>query len=186
MSSVERPNDPTPVVTSFLLRQGQEGEEILLVRRSQRVRTYQGAWAGVSGYLEAGVTPLEQAYTEIREEMGLGSSSVTLVKAGPPLLVEDGDRGLRWLVHPFLFTLQSGQDLRLDWEALEMRWVKPSELGAYHTVPMLAEALAQVYPISDTESMNPMNPLNPRRAHQLPRMITDMPSSPLPPDIAMP
>jgi ADP-ribose pyrophosphatase YjhB (NUDIX family) len=110
------------------------------------VRTYQGAWAGVSGYLEAGVTPLEQAYTELREEMGLDSSSVTLVRAGEPLLVEDGDHALRWVVHPFLFTLPSGQEVQLDWEALEMRWVRPDELGAYHTVPMLAEALAQVYP----------------------------------------
>jgi 8-oxo-dGTP diphosphatase len=151
MSSVERPGDPTPVVTSFLLRQGQEGQEILLVRRSQRVRTYQGAWAGVSGYLEAGVTPLEQAYTELREEVDLDSSSVTLVKAGPPLLVEDGAQNLRWLVHPFLFTLRNQQDLRLDWEALEMRWVRPGELGAYHTVPMLAEAMAEVYPPTETD-----------------------------------
>lgn len=149
MSSVEGPSDPTSVVTSFLLRQGQDGEEILLVRRSQRVRTYQGAWAGVSGYLEAGVTPVEQAYTELREEMGLDSSSVTLVKAGTPLLVEDGAQGLHWLVHPFLFTLHSQQDLRLDWEALEMRWVRPDDLRAYYTVPMLAEALAEVYPVQD-------------------------------------
>ena len=146
MSSGEKTGDPTPVVTSFLLRQDQGSEEILLVRRSQRVRTYQGAWAGVSGYLEAGVTPLEQAYTELREETGLDSDSVTLVRAGAPLLVEDSAHDLRWLVHPFLFTLQSGKDLRLDWEALEMRWVRPDALGGYHTVPMLAEALAQVYP----------------------------------------
>jgi 8-oxo-dGTP diphosphatase len=152
MSSVEQPNDPTPVVTSFLLRQSPEGEQILLVRRSQRVRTYQGAWAGVSGYLEAGVTPLEQAYTELREETGLDSSSVTLIRAGTPLLVEDGEHDLRWLVHPFLFTLPSGQDVQLDWEAQEMRWVRTDELGAYHTVPMLAEALAQVYPIPDMHS----------------------------------
>jgi len=149
MSSVERPSDPTPVVTAFLLRQGQEGEEVLLVRRSERVRTYQGAWAGVSGYLEADVTPLEQAYTELREEMGLNSSSVTLVKTGTPLLVEDGAQGLHWLVHPFLFTLHSMQDLKLDWEAVEMRWVRPDDLRAYSTVPMLAEALAEVDPVPD-------------------------------------
>ena len=43
---------PTHVVTCFLLRRTRDGDEILLVRRSQRVRTYRGSWASVSGYVE--------------------------------------------------------------------------------------------------------------------------------------
>ena len=137
---------PTSVVTSFLLRDGPEGEEILLVRRSQRVRTYQGAWAGVSGYLEAGVTPLEQAKTELREELGLDSNAVRLLRVGSPLPVVDESQHLSWLVYPFLFALEDKRALRLDWEAVEMRWVRPGDLGTFTTVPRLAEALAEVYP----------------------------------------
>ena len=141
-------SSPTSVVTSFLLRDGPEGPEILLVKRSQRVRTYQGAWAGISGYLEAGVTPLEQAYTELREELGLDSNAIRLVRSGSPLPVDDESEHLSWLVHPFLFILEDERALRLDWEAVDMHWVRPTDLGTYTTVPRLAEALAEVYPFS--------------------------------------
>ena len=36
------------VVTCFLMHQG----KLLVLRRSAKVRTYQGKWAGVSGYIE--------------------------------------------------------------------------------------------------------------------------------------
>ncbi|MGO8951518.1 MAG: NUDIX domain-containing protein [Ktedonobacterales bacterium] len=148
--SNEKADARTSVVTSFLLRHraAPGGDEILLVRRSERVRTYQGSWAGISGYLEAGVTPLEQAYTELREELGLDRTTLHLNRAGPPLPVEDETQNLRWLVFPFLFTLNDPQVLTLDWEALEMRWVSPSDLATYTTVPKLLEALAEVYPLS--------------------------------------
>jgi 8-oxo-dGTP diphosphatase len=147
MSNTQRSDAlPTSVVTSFLLRQQPDGDEILLVRRSQRVRTYQGAWAGISGYLEAGVTPLEQAYTELHEEVGLDQGELKLVRAGSPVSVDDEAQHLTWLVYPFLFTLVDQRAPRLDWEALEMRWVKPAELARYTTVPKLQEALAEVYP----------------------------------------
>src|SRR5262249_45271451 len=94
---------PTAVVTSFLLRRSSQGDEILLQRRSGRVRTYQGAWAGVSGYLEPGVTPLEQAYTEIGEETGLARDQVALLVTGAPMPVQDTAHSLSWVVHPFLF-----------------------------------------------------------------------------------
>ncbi len=48
------------VVTCFLLRRGEGGDTLLLLRRSDRVSTYQGLWASVSGYLES-ESPLEQA-----------------------------------------------------------------------------------------------------------------------------
>jgi len=38
------------VVTSFL----EYDNKILILRRSQAVGTYQGKWAGVSGYIEEG------------------------------------------------------------------------------------------------------------------------------------
>ncbi|HEX6818483.1 MAG TPA: NUDIX domain-containing protein [Ktedonobacterales bacterium] len=137
---------PTHVVTAFLLRADRGKAEILLVRRSERVRTYRGAWAGVSGYLEPGVTPLEQAYTELREEVALPAEAVQLLREGEPLDVRDEAQGLAWVVHPFLFALPQPDRIHTDWEASEHRWVTPDELARLPTVPMLAEALARVYP----------------------------------------
>jgi ADP-ribose pyrophosphatase YjhB (NUDIX family) len=128
-----------------LLRRDRGRDEILLVRRSQKVRTYRGAWAGVSGYLEPGVTPLEQAYTELREEVALPADAVQLLREGESLAVHDAAQGLSWVVHPFLFALDAPERIKTDWEATEHRWVTPAELAQLPTVPMLAEALVRVY-----------------------------------------
>ena len=133
------------VVTCFLLRHGEDGiDEVLLLRRSGRVGTYRGRWAGVSGYLEAD-TALEQAYREMGEEVGLGGEAVRLLAEGESLVVVDEGIETRWTVHPFLFEVVRPEVLRLDWEHTESRWVRPEEVGALETAPGLAEALSRVY-----------------------------------------
>ncbi|MEO7000994.1 MAG: NUDIX pyrophosphatase [Ktedonobacterales bacterium] len=155
----KRDTTPTHVVTCFLLRQDRGRAEVLLVRRSQRVRTYRGAWGGVSGYVEPGVEPLEQAYTELREEASLTRDDVQLLQVGAALPLHDDTLDQSWVVHPFLFALHANAADRVqtDWEAVEMRWATPNEVATLPTVPKLAEALALVYPPSSqaTEGAGP-------------------------------
>ncbi len=133
------------VVTCFLLRRERGVDELLLLRRSERVGTYRGRWAGVSGHVEEGVAPLDQAYREMGEEVGLGRDGVRLLAEGEPLIVVDESIETRWTVHPFLFEMVQPDDVRLDWEHTESRWVRPEEVLALETVPGLTEALARVY-----------------------------------------
>jgi len=133
------------VVTCFLLRRARGSDKVLLLRRSGQVGTYRGRWAGVSGYVEEGVTALEQAYREMEEEVGLGRDGVRLLAEGEPLIVVDEAIDTRWTVHPFLFEVPRPEGVRLDWEHTEMRWVRPEEVSALETVPGLAEALSRVY-----------------------------------------
>lgn len=144
------PQEPTHVVTNFLLRRDTGRDEVLLVRRSQRVRTYRGAWAGVSGYVEPGITPLDQAYTELREETGLERTDVQLLRAGAPVAFDDTQLGQSWVVHPFLFSIDTPDRIRTDWEATEHDWVIPADISSYETVPKLADALAAVYPLRES------------------------------------
>lgn len=130
----------TPVVTNFLLRMDGPTPRLCLVRRSQRVGSYNARWAGISGFIEAGVSPEEQAYTEIREETGLQKSQVRLLKRGAVVEHIDEQLGRRWLVHPFLVQALEPEAIKLDWEAEEMRWVAPADLASYETVPKLLEA----------------------------------------------
>ena len=126
------------VVTCFLESEG----EILLLRRSEQVGSYQGKWAGVSGYIEK--TPDEQALVEIEEETSLVGEDVDLIKKGEPLPVEDEKMGVRWVVHPYLFHIKDRRKVRIDWEHKDTKWIAPEDLGKFETVPMLKETLARV------------------------------------------
>ena len=127
------------VITVFLTC----GGKVLVLKRSGKVGTYKGHWAGVSGYLES-VDPLKQAYVEMAEELGLGKEDVSLVRMGEPLEVFDPSLEHAWRVHPFLFVVHKPDKIRLDWENVEMRWVLPEEIVQLQTVPALKEALGRV------------------------------------------
>jgi 8-oxo-dGTP pyrophosphatase MutT (NUDIX family) len=127
------------IVTSFLRFEGR----ILLLKRSGRVSTYRGKWAAVSGGLEKGETPLARARKEIEEETGLKPRAFKIAKRGEPFSLEDRHLGIKWIIHPFLFTAKSGR-IKLDWEHTAFRWVKPEELSRYPAVPKLYEALKRL------------------------------------------
>jgi 8-oxo-dGTP diphosphatase len=145
-STADTSGEATAVVTCFVMRSLDGRDEILLAQRSQQVRTYRGAWAGISGYVEPGVTPLEQAFTELQEEAGLARDDVELLRTGEPVAFRDDAIAQNWVVHPFLFRLLRPESVRSDWEATRFQWYEPSVVAALPTVPRLAEALAQVYP----------------------------------------
>ena len=141
MFTVERSktNKFLDVVTVFLAHHS----KVLVLKRSSKVSTYKGHWAGVSGYLES-EDPLDQAYTEMAEEVGLAREDVTLLRAGKPLEIVDASQDRAWRVHPFLFGVHEPDKIRLDWENVEMRWIHPEELVGFQTVPALRETLERV------------------------------------------
>src|SRR2546429_5717096 len=141
MNSQKLPQNlrPTHVVTCILLRTDQEETRILLVRRSQKVGSYHGRWAGVSGFVEPNVTPDEQAYTEIREETGLQRDQVRMLRRGAVVEHSDAELGRHFYIHPFFFDVLTPELIQIDWEATEMRWIAPSQLPTFETVPKLPE-----------------------------------------------
>jgi nicotinamide-nucleotide amidase len=128
-----------PIVTCFI----ESENKILIVRRSGRVGTYQGQWAGISGYIENN-KPEEQALLEIKQETGLDSKDVKLINSGQTLEVLDEKLKIQWVVHPFLFYVRNQDKLKLNAENVESRWVTPEELDNFNTVPKLKETLALV------------------------------------------
>jgi len=127
------------VVTCFLESDG----KILILRRSGQVGTYQGRWAGVSGYIEK--TADEQALVEINEETGLCGEDVKLMKRGKPLVIKDEKLGVKWVVHPYLFQIKDRDKIKIDWEHKETKWIDPKDIDSYQTVPKLKETLARVF-----------------------------------------
>ncbi len=105
--------------------------------------SFQGKWAGVSGYIET--TADEQALTEIEEETSLCREDLKLLKRGEPFDFNDDEACVIWVVHPFLFQIKEPGKIRIDWEHKQIRWIDPEDIGNYETVPMLGEALARLY-----------------------------------------
>lgn len=133
--------DRTDVVTAFL--RNKQGR-VLLLRRSDDVRTYRGHWAAVSGYLET-TDPLLQAEIELREETGLSRGRQKLEKRGDPLTVDDPEGDQYWRVHPFRFRLLTDAgDITLDREHSDYEWRRPDEVGRGPTVPGLRKAWERV------------------------------------------
>ncbi|CAG8443513.1 5467_t:CDS:2 [Acaulospora colombiana] len=142
------------VVTSFLTYSEQDsplaqGDRLLLLKRSEKVNTYQHRWGGVSGGIEASdSSPLERAITEIQEETNLTSSDIELIRVGKPLTCNAEDYSTTWIIHPFLFRLNSrdiAKKVKINWEHDTFQWIRPEELSSFDAVPKIVEAFHRVY-----------------------------------------
>ncbi|MEQ8202082.1 MAG: NUDIX domain-containing protein [Syntrophomonadaceae bacterium] len=128
------------VVTCFV----ENDKQVLIVRRGARVGTYQQRWSGISGYIEPGHSPLDQAWIELEEEAGLKPGDLSLLAEGEVLVIEDEGINKRWYIHPFRFGLGERNLVRLDWENTELAWVAPETIKTYSTVPGLYDAWEKV------------------------------------------
>ena len=118
------------VATSIL----KNSDEILILKRSEKVGSFQGYWSGCSGYVEKNETPEETSLKEIREETGIEEKQLKLLVIGNVHRVEK-DTGT-WLIHPYLYETNT-KTIKLDWENDEHVWIKKEELEKYKFVPGL-------------------------------------------------
>ena len=130
----------TKIVTSFL----KNSNKILLLKRSEKVKSMKNLWAGISGIIEGGEDPLNRAKIEIFEEVGIKESEVTLLKTGKKMIIESPQyTNHQWEVYPFLFSC-SIQEIKLNWENSDSRWIEVGELDDFTTVPSLYKVLASL------------------------------------------
>jgi 8-oxo-dGTP diphosphatase len=127
-------------VTCFLEYKGQ----VLLLLRSERVRSYKGIWGGVSGRIQDIRTPLEQAKLEVKEETGVSEGDILIIKEGKVLVFDDLEAKIRKVVYPFLFQIKDPDQVTIDWEHTQCKWIKPCEMENYKTMPQLKETLLRV------------------------------------------
>lgn len=128
------------VVTAFLAHDG----KILLLKRSNKVRTYPGYWAGVSGSIkQVDESPDELVLKVIEEETGLRPRDVQFVRKGRPLRIVDGNQC--WIVYPFLYDVLNPDKIHPNWENTEKQWIEPGEITVYQTVPNLVQTLDRIY-----------------------------------------
>jgi 8-oxo-dGTP diphosphatase len=131
------------VVTCIII---DENENILILKRSDKVKTYKGCWSGISGYVEEGEKPVDTAFKEIFEETDFQRNDVELLKETTPIEFADTYNGEKynWKIYPFLFKARKKSKVQIDWEHTNYRWVRPSELGKYDTVPHLVDVVSKL------------------------------------------
>ena len=127
----------TKIVTSFI----QDEQKLLILRRSNKVKTMKGLWAGISGIIEKNETPLTRAKIEIYEETGISEDKIRLIKNAAKLRVNSPQyENHEWEIFPFLFEAKN-PDIKLNWENSEYTWITRDELKNYNTVPSLEKVL---------------------------------------------
>jgi predicted aconitase with swiveling domain len=131
--TVEIPDVRSNAVVSVVLR---NRGRILIVRRSGSVATFQGRWSVISGYLEGREDPRSRAVREVREETGM--RGIRFRAKAAPLYARD--QSAMFEVHPFLFDAPTRR-IRLDWENVEYRWIRPEEVDRFQTVPRLKDVV---------------------------------------------
>ena len=131
----------TKIVTSFL----KNSNNILLLRRSEKVKSMKNLWAGISGIIEGNEEPIKRAKIEIYEEVGIKESNIILVKEGDRILIESPQYlNHQWEVYPFLFSCTK-REIKLNWENSDSKWINMNELNNFRTVPSLDKVLARLF-----------------------------------------
>lgn len=113
------------VVAVVIKRHG----KIAILKRSRTVGHDRGRWHCVTGYLESGASPREQALQELLEETGLTDADLLDLGAGEELALQDESGGL-WTVHTFT-AVTSKRRLSLNWEHESCRWTAPSKTARF-------------------------------------------------------
>jgi len=127
----------TKIVTSFI----KDDEKLLILKRSNKVKSMKGLWAGVSGIIENDEEPLKRAKIEIFEEAGITEEKIKLIKAVEEMKVNSPQyENHEWEIFPFLFETKN-PTIKLNWENSEFKWINVDELENYETVPNLQKVL---------------------------------------------
>ena len=128
----------TNIVTSFI----KNDDKILILQRSDKVKSMKCLWAGISGIIEKrDKTPLDRAKTEIREETGINENEIELLKSIEQIKIESAQyKNHEWNIFAFLFKTKN-PEIKLNWENSEFQWIKPNEIKNYETVLELEKIL---------------------------------------------
>ena len=117
--------------------------KILLVKRSQKVGFYPGYWQGVAGFVVKGESFQKTALREIKEELGLPAKNLRYIKISKSRLCVSNNYDRRWRMRWLLFDSVKVK-IKLDWEAVDCRWIWPREIFKYKFVPYLNVGLKRL------------------------------------------
>ncbi len=134
-------SNEAPVLTVFVMYKN----KLLLLKRSNQVRTYQGKWNTVAGYLDDYHQTLkEKIHEELREETGITPQIIQNYFYGSCYQFTDNKSNKTWIVFPAKVILTKKPTITLDWEHTKYQWIKPEDISSFDTVPNLRKSLSSI------------------------------------------
>ena len=112
-------------------------DKILILKKSHDDWNYPNKWSFCSGYVKEFESAEDSVLREIKEETGLKAK---ITKRGKLFEVYDKNNGKIWIIMPFLCEVKS-ENVKLDHENVEFKWINNKEIKKYPTVPGLEKDL---------------------------------------------
>jgi ADP-ribose pyrophosphatase YjhB (NUDIX family) len=138
----------TIVVTSII----ENKNRILILKRSERVKSFRHNWAGVSGYFEKNEDILSRALIEIYEETKINKRDLILKKIlNETKIIINNEKMLT--IQPFFFSSKT-KNISLNWENSDFKWIKEDQIKNYDTVPKLTELLLDCFNLINNKICN--------------------------------
>ncbi len=131
--------DVSPTLISFL----KCGNEILILKRSEKVGTYRNRWSVIAGYLDELKPVGEKVKEEVKEETGVEDEKISSIELGDSFRFE-GEK-TTWVPHPALVEVEDKPEIDLNWEHTDYKWVKKDEIDDYLSRHLL-KGLEKVLP----------------------------------------
>ena len=127
----------TRIITAFI----KNNKKILILKRSNKVRSMKGLWSAVSGIIENNENPTDRAKIEIYEELGIKKDKIILLKKLEKIKISSPQyENHEWEIFSYLFETKE-TEIKLNWENSNFRWIDFDDLKNYETVPSLEKIL---------------------------------------------
>ena len=111
--------------------------KVLILKKSPRDYDYPNRWSFCSGFVKEFESAEDSILREIKEEIGLDAK---ILKKGKLLEIYDKNNEKNWVTMPFLCEVKF-QNVKLDHENAEFRWINYKNIRKYPTVPGLEKDL---------------------------------------------
>lgn len=128
-----------PVIVIFVKYR----DKFLLVKRSDKMLTYQGLWSCLAGFVDDDKTIEEKVIFEIEEELGLRREDIKEIKEGDTYLFVDKNLDREWIRHMYFVEI-TNPNIKLSWEHTELVWIAPEDGKNFETTPGFNEDLAKI------------------------------------------
>ena len=127
------------------------GEEILILKRSEKLTYYPGLWSGISGFIDE-IKPIEDIVKkELTEELGISIDIIQQIRMGEVIELPSSKHDRVWMVYPILVELNQKPAIKLDWEHSAYAWIKPGELKGYEILSGFDKVVTQALQLREKQ-----------------------------------